>query len=84
MTLVRIKATLADGRTLIGPIGGAGGMLGAGVPDHRAADYAMKRIRGLQQLVPNGSIQIFPDHSAAGDGNPIRIPLNGTDFEVLP
>jgi hypothetical protein len=84
VTPPRIRATLADGRVLTGPVGGQGGMVGAGAAGRESAVRSLRRVLDTAWwLYPQGSIRIYPDYCAASDGEPVDVPVKGTEFEVL-
>ena len=96
MIAVRIKAELATGLTIVGPIMGNGGMVGSGALCHgaeSASRQAMRSLRAAQDRAADGlhlpifepkpgHVAIYPDYSAATDGDRIEIPLVGTTFSI--
>lgn len=95
--VVRIKATLADGRSFEGPIQGSGGKLGSGALHAgyvHAVNEAMKRLAGATRLAArgrstgifepeSGCVAIYPEFSAESDGERVIVPLKDTVFEAL-
>lgn len=78
----RIRATLADGRVIEGPIGGYGGKLGAGcLLSDRCKIGVERRLAYISRH--EQFVEIFPNYCAATDGEPVEIPVAGTRFEVL-
>ncbi len=96
MMAVRIKATLATGETITGPIMGNGGMVGSGALCHGAKSAGRQALRSLRVAQSRaadglhlpifepspGHVAIYPDFSAATDGERIEIPLAGTTFSI--
>ena len=97
MDVVRIRARLASGRTIVGPIMGHGGMIGSGLL-HRGLEFAafaaLSRLQKLQNWVVGsgcrppifepkpGHVAIYPA-SASDDGGYIAIPIKGTKFSIV-
>lgn len=80
----RIRATLADGQVLEGPVGGQGGMVGAGAAGRESALRSLRHVLETAWVFcPRGTIRIYPGYCAATDGEPVEVPVKGTNFEVL-
>lgn len=86
---IRFAIQTADGRRFVGPVHGAGGVLG-GRPHH-----ALARLRADAERATNdpghrlsvyepapGHCRIYPDYSAAGNGEPADVPLAGAQVEL--
>ena len=93
---IHLKAVLPDGTVLIGPIMGRGGMIG-NVASHldreTAHQVALSYIAAAEACAESGRptgiheprkgcAAIYPDFSAESDGEPVAIPLLGTDFSI--
>jgi len=78
---VRVRATLADGRVVVGPVRGSGGMLGADAAERLAR---MQRRADLgRPLRGHGmTVAMYPEHGPHGDGPAVVVPVLGTRFEV--
>lgn len=96
MVVVRIRAQTADGRVVIGPVRGRGGMVGTGslhagyqVAAAAAATTIARSVRlatkqrdtGLYEPEP-GHVAMYPDFCAESDGEPVIVPLLGTSWSV--
>lgn len=92
---IKFKAVLHDGTILTGPIMGNSGMLCAGIHDtDMAKRVALDRIDQAKRLDSQGyrgpgihepepgCVAIYPDFSAKGDGEPVAVPLLGTEFSI--
>ncbi len=96
MNAVRIRARLANGDLLVGPVRGIGGMLGNSslfAGGTAAGEAALNQIGRAQMLAEQGwdsalfepvprHVALFPDYCAASDGDYVAVPLVGTRFEV--
>lgn len=88
MSALCFRVTAADGRTATGPIQGAGGMVECGTigtPLERIQCDARRADNGLRLSIfepTPGYCRIFPDYSAAGNGEPVDLPLPGAVVEL--
>jgi hypothetical protein len=78
------RAVLPGGAEVTGPIQGAGGLLGdgathlVGVARKRAAVEALRRAIAHQP-----ELIMYPSCSAAGNGKPVAVPIEGTRFYLV-
>lgn len=90
---VRVRATLADGRVVIGPVRGLGGMMGAAGEPEGAAARVRDRLESVRRQVERGRpppcyepapgcVAMYPEHGPHGDGPEVVVPVLGTVFEV--
>ena len=98
MTVVKIRAELANGEVYVGPIMGNGGMIGSGALHagyKLAGKQASRMIRLCQDCVVDGRdlpvfeprpghVAIYPDFCAETDGERVYIPIDGTTFSIEP
>lgn len=98
MTVVRIRAELANGEVYVGPIMGNGGMIGSGAlhaGQEIAGAQAMSVLRICRRRAVDGRdlpvfepkqghVAIYPDFCAATDGERVYIPIDGTTFSIEP
>lgn len=98
--LVVFRATLADGRVVVGPIRGRGGNIGASyshLPREEREVEALRRVEALQRVharwprraLPvfepeRGCVAMYPAFSCESDGEGVVVPLTGTRFSVPP
>lgn len=96
MIAVRIRAELADGRVVEGPVKGPGGFAGGGAlhaGPERARRAALRQVMFAQNRFINGldtglyeptkgHIVMCPDFSAEGNGKDVEVPLSGTIFSL--
>lgn len=94
--MIKIRATLENGQTVIGPIQGSGGYIGSGClymgiehaqlaamrTIHRATLRAMEKLSTHIYEPQPGHVAMFPhaDHESRGDA--VHVPLVGTTFEL--
>jgi hypothetical protein len=59
-------------------------MVGAGAAGREGAVRSLRRVLDTAWwFYPRGSIRIYPDYCAASDGEPVDVPVKGTEFEVV-
>jgi hypothetical protein len=64
-----------NGRPLVGPVRGCGGMVGSLERLQAARRLAMQgRPHGLHEPIA-GHVAVFPDYCAESDGEPVHVPL---------
>lgn len=93
---IRLRADLADGRVMVGPVKGCGGFLGGGTLHagrEKAGAAALAQIgrattaasegrsHGYAEPKP-GHVSMCPDFNAFGSGDPVAVPLRGTRWSV--
>jgi hypothetical protein len=94
--VIKLRARLADGREIVGPIMGNGGMLGSGTlcaGRERASQAALKDLALCRRLVEDGRplhifepssghVASYPDFSATENGERVEVPIEGTSFSI--
>jgi hypothetical protein len=94
--VIRFKATLPNGRSIVGPIQGAGGRLGNNLLHSGQAQAAISAMSGLLRAKKRalegrptglheplrGHVAMYPDECAEYAGEPVLVPLLGTAFEI--
>jgi hypothetical protein len=73
----RVRATLADGTTVTGPVRGLGGIIAHRPTVERLVDLWHAGRRRQTEVV------ILPGYCAEEDGEPVTVPIAGTRFEVV-
>ena len=94
--IVRFRVTMPNGRIIVGPIHGSGGMSGSGAL-HAGLSFAQKHalaaIRQAQRLARRGRrthvyepepgcVAVYPDYCAAKNGHAAPVPLLESTFAV--
>jgi hypothetical protein len=75
------RFTLLDGTTVTGPVQGAGGFIKKlGELDAAACVAYQRRPHGLYEP-RQGSVAVFPDYCAAGNGAPVVVDLATSFWE---
>lgn len=94
--VVRIRAELETGETLVGPIMGNGGMVGSGAlcsGRELANAQALNALRIAKDRAAEndhlpifeptpGCVALYPDYCGESDGERVNVPLAGTQFSI--
>lgn len=90
MNAARFEITLADGRVVVGPVHGAGGVLNGDAGNLRRIEVAIERAtrgdtrrRSLYEPRP-GHARVYPDYCAASNGDPVDVNLAGARVRRYP
>lgn len=85
MDAIKFRITTTDGRTVVGPVQGSGGLVGAGLSHcapRKARAAALARLRAWVAGTGPETATVFPDYSAEGNGEPVVVAIRGASVEL--
>jgi len=95
--VIRFRATLPNGKKVVGTVQGAGGRLGSNLLHSGRVQASISAMSGLQRAKKRalegrptglyeplrGHVAMFPDECAEYQGKEVLVPLLGTAFELV-